>query len=596
MYSKLNYIFNPKDKIKIVLLLVMIVVGSFVEVLGVAVFSPFVEIIMNADKIRENRYLDFLYRMLGCSDTRDFLAVLALGIIMIYLFKNVYLWMEQNFILKFSYNIQREMSTKLLRTYLYEPYTFHLGKNVAELQRSLQEDTALFAQAVMYSLRLVVEVVVCGVIGVYLLGVSKSITVVVVGLVVCCIGVFTAISKRFSEQLGREAQIYKAKLYQWVNQSIGGVKEVKVLNREQYFVCNYEKYYKLCIKGLRFRSLLAITPKYIVEAVSMTGMLLAVIVKIYFGKQNDIVTFIPQLSVFAVAAFRLMPSVGKINEYFTDVLYAVPSVELIYHDLKSVEEFQQQEEDEHRAWDFHDRIEAKHITYMYPNTEKKVLDDTGCVIPKGKTVAFIGESGAGKTTMVDIILGLLTPRLGKVTADDINIFKNLSTWHHQIGYIPQTIYLSDDTIRNNVAFGIMEEEIDDNAVMEALRKAQLLEFAESLPDGLDTTVGDRGVRLSGGQRQRIGIARALYHDPEILVLDEATSALDNETENAVMESVESLQGMKTIIVIAHRLTTIRNADIIYEVCDGKVMERSREYVFGENRKDSAETEHQKTAQ
>lgn len=590
MYSKLNYIFNPKDKIKIVLLLVMIVVGSFVEVLGVAVFSPFVEIIMNADKIRENRYLDFIYRMLGCSDTKDFLAILAFGIIAIYLFKNVYLWMEQNFILKFSYTMQRKMSTKLLTAYLHEPYTFHLNKNVAELQRSLQEDTALFSQALMHTLRLVAEVVVCGVIGIYLFGVSKSITVVVVGLLVCCVGLFAVITKRFSKRLGKDAQTYKAKLYQWVNQSMGGVKEVKVLGRENYFVCNYEKYYKLYIKGLRLNMLIAITPKYIVEAVSMTGLLLAIIVKMYFGQQDDITVFIPQLSVFAVAAFRLMPSVGKINEYLNNILYAYPSVELVYHDLKSVEEFKQQEVDEHRAWDFRGRIEAKHITYMYPNTEKKVLDNTGCVIPKGKTVAFIGESGAGKTTMVDIILGLLTPQFGKVTADDINIFKNLSTWHHQIGYIPQFIYLSDDTIRNNVAFGIMEDEIDDNAVMEALRKAQLLEFAESLPDGLDTMVGDRGVRLSGGQRQRIGIARALYHDPEILVLDEATSALDNETETAVMESVESLQGMKTIIVIAHRLTTIRNADIIYEVCDGKVMECSKEYVFGENSNASAKTE------
>ena len=184
--------------------------------------------------------------------------------------------------------------------------------------------------------------------------------------------------------------------------------------------------------------------------------------------------------------------------------------------------------------------------------------------------------------MVDIILGLLPPQLGKVKADDMNIFKNLSTWHQHIGYIPQTIYLSDDSIRSNVAFGIMEDEIDDEAVMEALKKAQLLEFAESLPEGLDTAVGERGVRISGGQRQRIGIARALYHDPEILVLDEATSALDGETEMAIMESIESLQGTKTILIIAHRLTTIRNADIIYEVCDGKVVERSKEYVFKEN--------------
>lgn len=579
MYSKLNYIFKPKDRLKIVLLLIMVVIGSFMELLGVAIFSPFVEIIMESEAIRGNQYLNYFYQLMGCSDTREFLAVLAVCIIAIYIFKNIFLWVEQDFILKFSYNMQRKLSTKLLTTYLHEPYTFHLNKNVAELQRSMQEDTALFSQVLIHTLQLIAEVVVCGVIGVYLFIVSHSITAVIVGLLISCVGLFTAITRRFSKRLGKDAQIYKAKLYQWVNQSMGGVKEVKVLNREEYFVQNYEKYYKLYIKGLRLNKLLSITPKYIVEAVCMTGLLIAIIVKMFYGQRDDIATFIPQLSVFAVAAFRLMPSVGKINEHINNILYAAPSVELIYDDLKGIEDFQKQEVDERRAWDFNDRIVAKGITYSYPDSDKKILDNTGCVIPKGKTVAFIGGSGAGKTTMVDIILGLLSPQLGKVMADDMNIFKNLSTWHHQIGYIPQAIYLSDDTIRNNVAFGIMEDEIDDEAVIEALRKAQLLEFAEALPDGLDTMVGDRGVRLSGGQRQRIGIARALYHDPEILVLDEATSALDNETETAVMESIESLQGMKTIIVIAHRLTTIRNADIIYEVCDGKAVERSKEYVF-----------------
>lgn len=579
MYSKLNYIFQPKDRLKIILLLFMVVFGSFMELLGVAIFEPFVEIFMESEVIRENEYLNYFYQMLGCSDTKEFLAVIAICIIAIYIFKNIFLWVEQDFILKFSYNMQRKLSTKLLTTYLHEPYTFHLNKNVAELQRSMQEDTALFSQVLIHTLQLIAEVIVCGVIGIYLFIVSKSITAVIVGLLICCVGLFTAITRRFSKRLGREAQIYKAKLYQWVNQSMGGVKEVKVLNREDYFVKNYEKYYQIYIKGLRLNKLLSITPKYIVEAVCMTGLLLAIIVKMFFGQRDDITTFIPQLSVFAVAAFRLMPSVGKINEHINNILYAVPSVELIYNDLKGIEDFQKQEVDERKEWNFQNKIETKNITYSYPGTDKKILDNTGCVVPKGKTVAFVGGSGAGKTTMVDIILGLLPPQLGKVMADDMNVFKNLSTWHHQIGYIPQAIYLSDDTIRNNVAFGIMEDEIDDNAVMEALRKAQLLEFAEALPEGLDTMVGDRGVRLSGGQRQRIGIARALYHDPEILVLDEATSALDNETETAVMESIESLQGMKTIIVIAHRLTTIRNADIIYEVCDGKAVERSKDYVF-----------------
>ena len=581
MYKKLSYIFSKRDKYKIALLLCIMVAGSFLELLGVAVFQPFVNIIMMPDSIQENPYLARIYQMFGCSTTESFLTVVALGIIVIYVVKNVYLWVEQNLIMKFTYGMQQKLSTRLLTTYLSEPYTFHLNKNIAELQRSMQEDTGLFTQVLMHTLQLVAEVVVCIVLGVYLFTVSNSITVVIVGLLILCVVLFTKITKRFTEQLGKEAQVYKGKLYQWVNQSLGGVKEVKVLNREEFFVSSYKKYYGLYIKGVRINRLLSITPKYMVEAVCMTGLLIAIIIKLNFG-HGELENFIPQLATFAVAAFRLLPSVGRINEHVNNILYAVPSVDLIYGDLKGIEDYQESKgEEEGKEWSFEHGITAKHITYAYPNTDTNVLEDASCVIPKGKTVAFIGSSGAGKTTMADIILGLLVPQRGKILVDDIDVFKNLTMWHHQIGYIPQVIYLSDDTIRNNIAFGIHEDQINEEAVKTALKKAQLAEFVDTLPDGLDTIVGDRGVRLSGGQRQRIGIARALYHDPEILVLDEATSALDNETETAVMEAIESLQGSKTMIIIAHRLTTIQNADIIYEVGDGKVTKRSKEYVFGD---------------
>lgn len=581
MYKKLSYIFSKRDKYKIALLLCIMVAGSFLELLGVAVFQPFVNIIMMPDSIQENPYLARIYQMFGCSTTESFLTVVALGIIVIYVVKNVYLWVEQDLILKFTYGVQQKLSTRLLTTYLAEPYTFHLNKNIAELQRSMQEDTTMFTQVLMHTLQLIAEVVVCVVLGVYLFSVSNSITVVIVGLLILCVILFTKLTKRFTEELGKQGQIYKGKLYQWVNQSLGGVKEVKVLNREEFFTSSYKKYYRLYIKGVRINRLLSITPKYMVEAVCMTGLLIAIIIKLDFG-HGELENFIPQLATFAVAAFRLLPSVGRINEHVNNILYAVPSVDLIYGDLKGIEDYQEEKgEEEGREWNFERAISAKHVTYAYPNTDTNVLEDANCVIPKGKTVAFIGSSGAGKTTMADIILGLLVPQRGKILVDDIDVFKNLTMWHHQIGYIPQVIYLSDDTIRNNIAFGIHEDQINEEAVKTALKKAQLAEFVDTLPDGLDTIVGDRGVRLSGGQRQRIGIARALYHDPEILVLDEATSALDNETETAVMEAIESLQGSKTMIIIAHRLTTIQNADIIYEVGDGKVTKRSKEYVFGD---------------
>ena len=365
-----------------------------------------------------------------------------------------------------------------------------------------------------------------------------------------------------------------------MNQALGGIKEIKVLNRESYFVASYDAYFEKFIYGLRISCLIRILPKYVIETVCMTGLLLAIIIKLFVG-QKDIIDFIPQLAVFAVAAFRLLPSVGKINEHLATILYSYPSIDLIYHDLKEVEITSLKKEETSEKWNFEHVLKIKNVCYHYPDSEEEVLKNVSFDIEKGTSIAFIGQSGAGKTTMVDIILGLLTPQIGKITADSLNIEKNINVWQKEIGYIPQTIYLSDDTIRNNIAFGIPENEIDKDAVESALNKAQLLQFVDTLPDGMDTIVGDRGIRLSGGQRQRIGIARALYHDPEVLILDEATSALDSDTEASVMDAIDSLKGEKTMIIIAHRLTTIRNVDKIFEVSDGKVTLRDKKDILRE---------------
>lgn len=580
LVKKLGYIFSKKDKKKIVLLLIAVVIGSLLELLGVSIFTPFVNIIMNQEAIHRTWYLKMIYDAFGFQSNMSFLAFLAGCIIVVYIVKNAYLIIQRSFMFKFSYNTQMRLSTRLLRTYMKEPYTFHLNKNIATLQRSLQEDTSLFMQVILYTFELIAEIVTCLVLGTFLLVVSKSITIVVVGLLVLCVGLFYFITKRYARRLGVENQEYRGKIFQWMNQSLGGIKEIKILDREKYFIDEYQEYYTKYAKGLRISRVISILPKYIVEAVCMTGLLLAIIIKMFFG-EADIIYYIPQLAVFAVAALRLMPSVGKINEYLTSILYALPSVDLVYHDLDEIASYvEQQDKEVKETWNLEEEIHVEKVTYAYPGVEEPVIKDADFIVPKGKTVAFIGASGAGKTTMVDIILGLLEPQSGKIMADKLNIHERPKTFHSQVGYIPQVIYLSDDTIRNNIAFGVEGQDIDEAAVKEAVKKAQLTEFIDSLPNGLDTIVGDRGVRLSGGQRQRIGIARALYHDPEILVLDEATSALDNETEAAVMEAIENLQGTKTMIIIAHRLTTIRNVDIIYEVGDGNVVEKSKDEVFG----------------
>ena len=569
MIKKLNYIFSTKDKIKIVLLTIIILIGSMLELLAISLFSPFIDGIVDQNAMMESTIMVYIYHFFSFKKYEYFLALLAVSIIAVYIIKNVYIIIEKNKIYKFAYRIQRTISTKLLKSYMEEPYTFHLNKNIAVLQRSMQEDTDQFAKAILHFMEMAAEACVCIVLGVYLFIVSKSITVVIVGLLLVCLGIFSYINKKYSRKWGEQGQEYKAKIYQWMNQSLSGIKDIKILDRSETFIKNYDNYMKKYVRVLRLNRLIGIMPKYIIEMVCMTGLLSAVLVKMFFG-QKELSAFVPQLAIFAVAAFRLLPSVGRINEHLSAVIFATPSIDLIYHDLKEIEDLHVEEIVKDEDWHFKKEIEVKRVTYAYPEGEGNVIENACFHIRKGETVAFVGSSGAGKSTIVDILLGLLPPQQGKILVDGMDVYKNLRTWQKEIGYIPQTIYLSDDSIRNNVAFGIEEENIDEQAVIAALKQAQLYDFVDTLPEGLDTCVGDRGIRLSGGQRQRIGIARALYHKPEILVLDEATSALDNDTEAAVMEAIDSLKGQKTIIIIAHRLTTIKNADTVYEVKDGKV--------------------------
>lgn len=581
MVKKLRYVFDRKDKMKLVGLAILMIIGSVLELLAVAVFNPFIEVLMQTSSIEDDSFLKLFFAHIHLNGIEQYLVVLSALIAVIYLVKNIYLSFLQNVILSFSYTTRMNLATRLLTTYMNEPYTFHLSKNIAEMQRCLQSDTSQFMTLISSGLQLTVEMVTCLALAAYLFHTSHSITVVIGVLLLLCIGLFFMISKKVSSRLGRQNENYNAKLFQWINQSLGGIKELKILQREEYFIDSYKTNYKKLIWGARVNELIAALPKYIVETVAMVGLVFAIIIKLLFG-HGALETFIPQIAVFAVAAFRLLPSVGRVNAYINSIMYNKASLDMIYDDLKEIDSEPVQEiewQGEKENWIFKKGVTVEHVSYHYPDSDTEVLHDISLEIPKGKTVALIGPSGAGKTTLADIILGLLPPVSGVVRMDDKNVYENLRSWRQKLGYIPQSIYLSDDTIRNNVAFGIYEAQIDDNAIWKALEKAQLKEFVQGLEKGLDTYVGDRGVRLSGGQRQRIGIARALYHDPEILVLDEATSALDSSTEQAVMESIESLQGLKTMIIIAHRLTTIKNADLVYEVSGGNVILRDKNEVI-----------------
>ncbi len=581
MIKEFRYVLNRKQKFQVLGLLILIVIGSFLELLGVAVFLPFIQLLMDSEAALadyDRPYIAWAYQFFHASSVKSFLIIVALLICAVYILKNLYLSFMQNRILSFTYRTRMGLATRLLDTYMHEPYSFHLQTNIAEMQKSLTVDAQQFMLLLNNLLQTLAELTMVGAIVAYLFHTSHAITLMVAVMLVVFLGAFTYISRNVSGRVGRQNEQYNIKLNQWVNQALGGIKEVKVLHREEYFVSAYRDNYGKLIRGAKLNEMLATIPKYLLETVCIVAMLLAVIGKLRFGQDVSMSTFVSQLSAFAVASFRILPSIGKLNSYISNINYCAPSLDYIYRDLKGIELFQETEkrEDEESGLQFQNAVHVQDISFHYADADSNVLANISFDIPKGKTVALIGASGAGKTTLADIILGLHVPQGGDILVDTWSIRRNPNAWHRLLGYIPQTIYLTDDTIRKNIAFGIADEEIDDAAVQQAVHQAQLDSFIAELPQGLDTFVGDRGVRISGGQRQRIGIARALYQNPEILVMDEATSALDNETETAVMESISRLQGEKTMIIIAHRLTTIRNADFIYEVGEGGIRLRSKE--------------------
>lgn len=575
--KKLNYIFNRKQKLQIVWLFIVISIGSALELLGVSIILPVIDAIMAPDKILEDSTYRAIYELFHMTSTKQLILLLLIGMVTVYIIKNgflIYMYMMQY---KFIFENQRILADRMMRCYLDQSYLFHVSKNSAELLRNINEDTGNFFGALQAAIRLLTELMVCAVLGVYLLIKDKTITISIICLMLIMMFFFMKIYKRYLFKLGARNRYYQMSLNKWVQQAFGGIKEAKVLNKEDFFYDKYDEAYRGHAKSeYKYHTLLTV-PKPIIEAMCICGLLGAIAIKFYRGAA--ISYFVPIISVFAVAAFRLLPSFNRITEYLGTIMYQKAAIDSVYHDLKEVEELNKQKENSlkksaevQKLKRFEEKVELQNITFRYPNTDKEVLQKLNLTIEKNSSVAFIGQSGAGKTTLADIILGILEPESGDTLVDGISIYDDIDAWHRMIGYIPQNIYLMDDTIRNNIAFGIDGKQIDEKRLQKAIDQAQLRELIDSLEKGLDTEIGERGVRMSGGQRQRIGIARALYHEPQIMILDEATSALDNDTERAVMEAIESLHGKMTLIIIAHRLSTIQNCDHVYEVKDGRIVQ------------------------
>lgn len=569
MIQKIRMIFNRTQKIKFVVLFCMLFAGSVLELMGVSLILPFVQLVMDTDGT-DNALFQWFGRLVGAESQREFLIWLGLLLIAVYLIKNTYLLFAKYVQLRFVFNNRLELSGRLMRNYMKKPYPFHLEKNSSEILRSVTSDVNNLYELVMDVIDLVSNLLIIAMLAVYLLYTDVVITLVVAALLGLCSYFYFAIMRKRTVDYGKQNQIYNGKMIQAVNQALGGIKEIKVLARENYFVRAYEENGRYYASSLKKSQFYRNAPKYLIETVCVCGVLATILVKLQMGA--DVQELVPQLSVFAMAAFRLLPSVNQVNNLLNGILFLKPSIDRIYEDLQEAgaKKNERPPERDYRRLPAADAVRFEHVTFRYPGTEKEILSDLSVELPLKKSIGFVGSSGAGKTTFMDLLLGLLSPDQGRICYGDSDIRDYPDAWGHKLGYIPQSIYLADDTIRRNVAFGIPDSEISEEQVRRALEEAQLLEFVDGLDDGLDTMVGESGVRLSGGQRQRIGIARALYQQPEILVLDEATSALDTETEQAVMEAVERFRGRCTLLMIAHRTSTLENCDQIYRLEDGKL--------------------------
>lgn len=573
IFKKLNYILDKRQKINIVVLAVMIFIGGILETLSISAMLPVVWVIIDAESVQQNKYCQWAMDFLHLHDMHEFIITLLALLMIMYLLKNAYLlWLtsEQN---RFISGNRNKIISQVLREFLNRPYEFYLDADIPTVFRLTDSDIPNVFSILMALISLasetVVFVLICGVLVatdwrlvLFLVIISGIVTIVM----------FKVLKPRLNK-LGTTNQAIQSRIAKWRIQAIYGIKDVKVLHRESFFADNYESNGKIGARLNQKYAVINAMPRLLIESIFMVSILGYLIVCVAAG--DDMKQMIPTLTAFGLAAVRLMPCVNRINTYLTDISYFRPCLDYVYENMNINEISKKTNQtllpvDETKTMQLKNRIELKNIVYAYPNTDTLIFDHADMTVPCGKSVGIMGPSGAGKSTIVDILLGLLKVHEGQILCDGDNVFDNYPAWLSQIGYIPQSIYLVDEPIRNNIAFGIADDEIDDNRIWQVLEEAQLKEFIQTLPEGLDTAIGDRGVRLSGGQRQRLGIARALYHNPEILVFDEATSALDNETEAAVMEAINSFHGKKTMVIIAHRLNTIEKCDIIYKVEGGKI--------------------------
>ena len=567
--QKIWGVLTPAQRRTAVVLFGLMIVGMVLETLGIGLVIPAMALLTQSDVAEKYPALASILDPSGNKNQNTMVVNGMLALVGVYLIKNLFLgflmWCRNNF----RFGLIASLSQRLYTHYLRQPYIFHLQRNSALLIRNVITEVDIFTGSIIGSaMQLLAEsLTLLGIIAL-IVTVEPIGAAIVAGTIGVASLVFYQISHPYIVRWGALRQHHSGLRFQHLQQGLGGVKDVKLLGRESDFLEQFRIHSKKYARVGGLQNTLLELPRLWLELLAIGGLAALVLTMVAQGKTFE--TVLPTLGMFAVAAFRLMPAVNRVLGALQSLKFGLPVIDILHAELATTPT----PPPPFSSAPMHLRkgIVLEAVSFRYPSVEARALTCVSTVIPRGSTVGFIGESGAGKSTLVDILLGLLTPESGTVRVDGIDIQTNLRGWQDQIGYVPQSVFLTDDTLRRNVAFGLPNEQIDDAAVWRALRAAQLETFVNELPQGLDNVVGERGIRLSGGQRQRIGIARALYHDPSVLVLDEATSSLDTATEAGVMEAVHALHGTKTIIIVSHRFSTVERCDRLYRLEQGRVVE------------------------
>ncbi len=570
-FQQLIGLMSSKSKRQLIFLCFGILFVAFVELVGIASIFPFFTVALNPSVIETNVHLNRIYELIGFKQHQDFLVALGGVVLLLIFFGNLFSAFISWVLLRFIHFQGHELSCRVFTKYLRQPYAFFLENNTSELSKNvIAEVNRVITGTLMPSFQLLSKTVVVVSILTLLTVFDPKLALMTIGLLGSIYLTIFIFIRRFMNKIGKDVSTAYARLFTILGESLSSIKELKVLGREQYFINAFSDNSKIATSHTATSQAIPQMTRYILEAIAFGGMI-SIVLYLINAKQN-FASALPLLSLYAFAGYRLMPAMQQIFSAATELKYNANALNIIHGELTGS---QRQDEDMTtviaKPLSLKDAIRFNHVDFSYVGSDP-LFNDLSLTFEANKTIGFVGTTGSGKTTMIDLILGLIHPCGGSISVDGSALSaNNLNSWHRLIGYVPQQITLTDSTIASNIALGVEESEIDMDAVRKAARIANIEEFIESLPDGYDAQVGERGVRISGGQKQRIGIARALYHDPSILILDEATSALDGTTENAIIDALSELMHQKTIFIIAHRLSTLKFCDEIYMVKEGQVL-------------------------